>query len=130
MFPEFLSTCLIGRPGLFGHLPLVMLGLRFVFRDDSGFLAAKALYGDTLCLPGEFLDSDEFPPAVFQDRIQSALRGLVLSPPHHQPSSTARVPGALASAEYVFVCEYASLLSLSQLYRGPYKVWKSAEISS
>ena len=79
------------------HLPLVMLGLHSVPPDDSGISTAVALYGDPLCLPGEFLDSDELPPAVFQDRIQSALHGLVLPPPHHQPPPTAKVHKALAS---------------------------------
>ena len=99
-----------------------MLGLHFVPHDDSGFPAVEALYREPLCLPGEFLDSDEFPPAVFQDRIQYALRGLVLPPPHHWPPSTAKVPGALALADFVFVHEDASLRPLFQLYRGPFKV--------
>ena len=78
-----------------------MLGLCLVPRDDSGFSAAKALCGDPLCLNGEFLDSDELPPPAFQDRIQCALRGLVLPPPHHWPTSTAVLPGTLASEDYV-----------------------------
>ena len=67
------------------------------------FLAAKALYRTPLCLPGEFLDSDKFPPAAFLEKIQSSLRGLVLPPPHHWSPSTARVPTSLASADFVFV---------------------------
>ena len=86
-----------------------MLGLHSVPRNDSGFSAAEPLYGDPLCLPGGFLDYDELPYAVFQDRIQSTLHGLVLPLPPHQPPSTALVPGALALAEYVFVREDASL---------------------
>ena len=109
-------------PDWFDHMHLVMLGLCSVPRDDSDFSATEALYEDPLCLPGELLDSDELPPAVFQDKIQSALHCLVLPPPHHWPPSTARVPDALALAEYVFVCEEASLPPLSQLYHGPYKV--------
>ena len=99
-----LKSSLIARlagPDWFNHLHLVLLGLWSVPHDDSGFSAAVALYGDPLCLPGEFLDSDEPPPAVFQDRIQSVLGGLVLPPPHHKPPFTARVPGALSLAEYV-----------------------------
>ena len=43
--------------------------------DDSGVSASEALYGAHLCLSGEFLDSDRVPPAVFLERVQSALRG-------------------------------------------------------
>ena len=46
----------------------------------------------------------------------------MLPPPHHCPLSTAKVLGALALAEFVFVSEDTSLHPLSQLYRGPYKV--------
>ena len=77
------------------------------------------MYGAPLCLPEEFLDSVDLPPREFLDRIQSALHGLTLPPPH--PFS-ARVPTALASAEYVFVCKDTSIQPLSQLYCGPYRV--------
>ena len=59
-----LRARLVG-PDWYAHLPLAMLRLHYVPHDDSGFSAAEALYGDPLCLPGEFLDSDELPPAVF-----------------------------------------------------------------
>ena len=62
----------------FDHLPLVMLGLRTTPRDETGFSASEAVYGSSLCLPGEFLDSVDLPPREFLDRIQSALRGLVV----------------------------------------------------
>ena len=65
-----------------------MLGLSSVLKDDSGFSTAEALDTDNLSLPGEFLDSDKLPLAIFQDRIQSALRGLLKLPPHHRPPST------------------------------------------
>ena len=81
----------------FDHRSMVMLGLRSISRDGSGFSTAEALYGAPLCLPGEFLDSDKLPSAAFLERIQSALQGLVLPPHHHWPPSTARVPTALAS---------------------------------
>ena len=95
-------------------LSLVMLSLRSVPRDDSGFSVARALHKASLCLPGEFLDFDKVPPDAF-------LRGLVLPPPH-QPPSAAQVPAALTSVDFVFVCEDASIWSFSQLYHGPFKV--------
>ena len=122
---HFLKTSLFARiagPDWFDHLPLVMLGLRTTPHDKTGFSAAKTIYGAPLCLPGEFLDSVDLPPTEFLDRIQSALRGLTLPPPHHVAPSSACVPAALASAEYVFVQEDASIQPLSQLYRGPYRV--------
>ena len=46
----------------------------------------------------------------------------MLPPPHHRPPSTDKFPRTLSSADFVFVCEDASLQPLSQLYRGPIKV--------
>ena len=80
------------------------------------------MYGAPLCLLGEFLDSEDLPPREFLGRVQSVLQGLTLPSPHHVAPSSAWVPAALASAEFVFVREDASIQPLSQLYRGSYKV--------
>ena len=99
-----------------------MLGLRTTPQDKAGLSAAKALYSSPLCLSGEFLHSEDLPPGEFLDRIQSGLCGLTLPPPHHVTPSSAQVPAALASAEYLSVYEEASIRPLSPLYRGPYRV--------
>ena len=106
----------LAGPDWFEHLPLVMLGLRSTPRDDSSLSAAEALFGAHLCLPGEFLYSNEVPPSAFLERVQSSLRELVLPPLHHHASSAARVPAALASAGFVFARKDASVRPLSQLY--------------
>ena len=93
-----------------------MLSLHSTPQDDSGFFAAEALFGAHLCLPGEFLYSNEVPPSAFLERVQSSLRELVLPPLHHHASSAARVPAALASADFVFVRKNASTRPLSQFY--------------
>jgi len=41
----------------FHHLPLVLLGLRSVPREDSAVSVSEALFGTTLVLPGEFRQS-------------------------------------------------------------------------
>ena len=112
----------LAGPDWFDHLPLVMLGLRTTPRDKTGFSASEAVYRSSLCLPGEFLDSVDLPHREFLDRIQSALCGLTLLPPHHIAPPSPHVPAALASAEYVFAREDASIQPLSQLYRDPYRV--------
>ena len=43
------------------HLPLVLLGLRIVPKDDSDLSVSKAIYGSPLTVPGEFLRSPELP---------------------------------------------------------------------
>ena len=41
----------------FHHLPLVLLGLRSIPREDSSVSASEALFGSPLVLPREFLQS-------------------------------------------------------------------------
>ena len=64
----------------------------------------------------------DLPPREFLDRVQSPLLGLTLPPPHHVAPSSACVPAALSSTEYVFVHKDASIQPLSRFYRGPYRV--------
>ena len=112
----------VAGPDWFDYLPLVVLDLSTASRDETGFSATKAMYGSPLCLPREFLASNDLPPREFLDKIQSALRSLTLPPPHHVAPSSAWISAALASAKFMFDCEDASIQPLSQLYGGPYRV--------
>ena len=57
------------------HLPLVMLGLRSLPKDDSSFSQAEAVYGSNLSLPGEFLEHSELPPESFLRKVEQAVQG-------------------------------------------------------
>lgn len=110
-------------PNWFHHLPLVMLGLRTVPKEDTGFSSADAVFGSSLSVPGEFLDIPEFPPDAFLRRIDSAVQGFAKPPPHHiKIPPNYSLPDALLRADFVFVREDASTPSLDPLYRGPYRV--------
>ena len=86
-------------------------------------LGSEAVYGSSLTIPGEFLGSPELPPASFLRKIEDAIAGLAIIPPHHMRSSPPQqLPPALMTAEFVFVCEPSSIPSLAPLYRGPYLV--------
>ena len=107
----------------FSHLPLVLLGLRTVPRDDTGTSASEAVFGAPLTVPGEFLGSPESPPSAFLQRIEDAVAGFAVPPPHHTHLSPPRqLPPALQTCKFVFVREDASVPSLAPLYRGPYLV--------
>ena len=70
-------------------------------------------------LPGEFLDSVNLPPREFLDRIHSALCVLTLPHPHHVAPSSAPVPAAIASSEYVLGGKDASLQPFSNSIVAP-----------
>ena len=110
------------------HLPLVLLGLRSVPKEDTGFSVSEAVYGSPLSIPGEFLDAPELPSSQFLSKMERVIAGFSIPPPHHvQHSPPAEIPAALKAAKFVFVREDASKPSLSPLYRGPYLVmeWRS-----
>ena len=95
----------------FLHLPLVLLGLRTVPKDDSGLSVSKAVYSTPLTIPGEFLESLELPPTSFLRKIENAIAGFAIPPPHHVPPSPPhQLLPALLTAEFVFVCKDASVV--------------------
>ena len=69
-FHRYLKTslwALLAGPDWICHLPLVLLGLHSVHKDDTGYLL--------LTLLGDFLDSAQFPPKVFIQSFEKALAG-------------------------------------------------------
>ena len=64
----------------FLHLPLVVMGLRMVPKDDTG---PSGIYGSPLTVPGEFLGSPELPLSTYLSKIEQAVAGFAVPPPHH-----------------------------------------------
>ena len=91
------------------QLPLVLLGLRSVPKEDTGFSVSEAVYGSPLTVPGEFLEAPEIPDAQFISKVEKVIAGFSAPPPHHvQYSPQVEVPAALRTAKFVFVREDAS----------------------
>ena len=105
------------------NLSLVLLGLRSVPKEDTGFSTSEAVYGAPLTLPGEFLDSDELPSPSFLHKIEDAISGF--SSTHHHRTPKSVIPADLLRARYVFIREDAVSPPLTPLYRGPYLVIES-----
>ena len=83
---------------------------------------AEAVYGTPLTLPGDFLDSAEFPPKVFLQRVEKALAGFSSATHHICPESPKQLPLAHLQCEYFFVRDYSVTPPLSHLYRGPQEI--------
>ena len=102
------------------HLPLVLLGLRSVRKEDKGFSVSEAVYGSALTIPGKFLDAPELPSSQFLSKIGKVRAGFSVPPPHDVPQQPpTEVPAALRIAKFIYVREDASKPSLAPLYRGP-----------
>ena len=102
------------------HLPWVLLGLRAAPKEDHNISSAELLYGVPLTLPGELLDVQEPPAAIFLEHLRSSPSSLQTRP--LQAQSAPGLPEKLLSANFVFVRKGAPGPPLSPLYEGPYKV--------
>ncbi len=96
----------------FHHLPLVLLGLRNVPREDSS-VSATALFGTPLTLPGEFLNNPEVPSVEYLQGLQQILKNIPVPLPHHSVHSPGsetenNVPTSLLSCSHIFVQEDAA----------------------
>ena len=60
-----LRFCLAGSDW-FLHLPLVLLGLRSVPKEDSGFSVSEAVFGSPFTVPGEFPKGGEISPSNYK----------------------------------------------------------------
>ena len=86
-------------------------------------LASEAVYGSPLTLPGELVDVPELLPDAFLRKVNRAIDGFDVPPPHHvRPVSPVQLPSALLTAKYVVFREDAVISSLAPRYRGPYLV--------
>jgi hypothetical protein len=116
----------------FLQLPVIMLGLRAMPREDSGSSAAEAVFGCQLILPGQMLD---LPPA--DESLTSALNSSSQVMVEFQPLPTTHnippqalpevLPDDLLAAQFVFVRRDGPSRPLDKPYEGPYEVVKKSK---
>jgi transposase InsO family protein len=105
------------------HLPIVMLGIRTTVKEDLQCTPADLVYGNTLRLPGEFVDASEnsSPTSTYVSRLQLAMSRLrFMRTRHHQRQE--QKSSDLQTCEYVFVHRDAYAKPLTPCYDGPFKV--------
>ena len=101
----------------FSHLPLVLLGLRVIRKDDTCLSVSEAVYDSPLTLPEELVDVPELLPDAFLRKVNRAIDGFAFSAPHHvRPVSLVQLLSAFLTAKYVFVREDAIISSLAPHY--------------
>ena len=114
-----LRACLAGSDW-FIHLPLVLVGLQSVSKEDTGFSVSEAVFGSLLTVPGQFLDGGELQSSKFLQMIELAVSRFATPLPHHvSPALPAPPMPALLASKYVFVREDESIPPLAPLYCGP-----------
>ncbi len=106
------------------HLLWVLMGLRAAPTEDTGVSAAKVIFGAPLVLPGQILDTEELPLADFISKLRQSGPPLP-SRPLSYAQMAAKPAAVLLSAAFVYVRKGGTVLPLSLLYSGPYKVLAS-----
>lgn len=110
----------------YAEIPIVLLGIRTSWRVDPGCSPAELVYGSTLRIPGEFLQSSHptasVPNSAYVKHLQNTMRSLCPPSPSFHGQHSTYVPSNLASTGYVYVRIDAHRHPLQRPYDGPFKI--------
>ncbi|GBM33643.1 hypothetical protein AVEN_203685-1 [Araneus ventricosus] len=113
-------------------LSSILLGMRACLKDDVGVSPAELVYGQCLCLPGEFIRDSVPPSRILTDAdLVQKLRTFVsklrpVSASHHSSDDHSFVHPDLKSASHVFIRRGTIRRPLEQPC--PYKVLRRKKI--
>lgn len=110
-------------------LPIIMLGLRSIFKEDVQATPAELVYGKTLRLPSEFFTTlkENSNETEFVQRFRHTMQQLRPVPTSNHSSTKPFLQTDLSNCSHVFVRNDTVLAPLQQPYDGPYKVIKRYE---
>ena len=118
-------------PDWVAELPMVLLGIRSSWRVDPDCSPAELVYGSTLRLPGEFLQSLDAqtvePNSSFLKQLQQTMRSVQPPAPKFHGQQSVYVPANLASTGYVYVRTDSHRHPLQRPYQGPYRVIETSD---
>ena len=105
------------------QLPWVLLGLRTSIKQPIGTSSAEMVYGQPLCVPGEF-----WPTPVTDDhnrelqQARAAAEAFIPSTPSTHGNNPNYIPADLKKCDYVFLRDDRIKPTLCPPYTGPYEV--------
>ena len=130
-----LKANLEGTDNWMDVLPLVLLGLRSVWREGPDCSPAEMVFGTSLRIPGQFVPGAELgetPSNSFVQTLADKMRSLRPAPSSHRPSSSSSsvfIPPSLMRAKQVYIRHDAVRRPLQRPYDGPYDVITPGEKS-
>ncbi|XP_008546531.1 uncharacterized protein LOC103570535 [Microplitis demolitor] len=115
-------------------LPVVLLGIRSAWKEDSDATAAEMLYGQPLRLIGKFLtyrasEPDDVNTAMFVKELRHRFQDLQPAHINRHGDKRVFVFKDLATAEHVFILHDGPKKPLQHPYEGPYRVVSKSEKS-
>ncbi|CAB3379534.1 Hypothetical predicted protein [Cloeon dipterum] len=106
-------------------LPLILLGLRCLYKEDIKATPAELVYGETLRLPGEFITKTDFADVSASELLRQLKQIFTTLRPvsaAHHAEPKVFVFKELDTAPKVFLRTDATRTSLQPPYTGPYDV--------
>lgn len=106
-------------------LPVVLLGIRSVFKPDIQATAAELVYGEPIRLPGEMItppDTATTDVSEFIGRLRQSMAQLRPSPAAHHSQPKTFVFKDLATCTHAFLRDDAVRRPFQPPYTGPYRI--------
>lgn len=105
------------------EIPIVLLGLRSIYKEDLKATPSEMIYGQNLRLPGEIVVSqNEFDSSDVLFKLKNHFKNVKSNISHHRDSESGlHVPRDLRSCKFVFL-RVINKRSLQPPYEGPYRV--------
>ena len=107
----------------FENLPLVLLSIRNVIKEDLECTASEMVFGTSLTLPGQFCEQNTslHPTTTFVQNLKQKMNDLVFTPTRTQTKDI-YTPKNLHDCKYVFIRNDAVKKPLCPTYSGPFQV--------
>ena len=120
-----LKAKLGSNPNWIDELPWIMLGLRTAPKEDLEASAAEMVYGSTLTVPGDLLQtSSDVPVSQHLRQLREVVGNFRPKPVAHHgaENNPVHVPRSIQNASYVYIRKDGYRAPLEPPYHGPYRV--------
>lgn len=107
-------------------LPVVLLGIHSIFKEDLQTSSAELLYGEPLRLPGEFITpiptETSVDPSLFIDRLRIHMNKLRPVPASQHSRSTPFIFKDLETCTFIMLRDDSLWKAFQPPYSGPYRI--------
>ncbi|GFY67821.1 uncharacterized protein TNIN_341451 [Trichonephila inaurata madagascariensis] len=104
-------------------LPIILLGLRTIWRADFEATPAELLYGESIRLPCDFFEDTLFQPqSEFVQTLKATIKDFKPVPFSYHSKQKLFIFKDFKDCSHVFVCTDSVRRSLQPPYHGPYKI--------
>lgn len=110
------------------NLPLILLSIRNVTKEDLGCTPAELVFGTSLSLPGQYFEqnTNSQPTSPFVQQLKTKMSNFQFTPTRHTTKQLF-TPKHLDDCDFIFIRKDSVKTPLTPSYQGPYRVIDRAE---